>query len=82
MANNPSRPFDSPIKVTNAGGWEPNQWIHEASKGEPKLKPVKDLSVYAETEIIDKGTKVIRTKITDKALEQAVKKDLKTKGIQ
>lgn len=39
--NNPNRPFDSPIKVTHAGGWD-DKFRHEISPemSRPATKPV------------------------------------------
>jgi len=82
MADNPSRPVDSPIKVTTAGGWQPNQWIHEASGTKNTgVQPVPKL-VSVEEQQITNNTKVRKTKIVDQSIADALNKDLKKRNLK
>lgn len=74
--NNPARPFDSPIRVSHAGGWDDTKYKHEIppEKSRPATKPIPDRIKYHRGFDEFQESKTESAQI-DARLEKAIKDD-------
>lgn len=81
MAKNPSRPNDSPIKVTHHGA-DPTEWRHEASreKKDPVVQPIPNARCWGSIKEYQESKS--ESAQIDKRLEAAINKDLQTRNIR